>query len=399
MDNAISSVESPSLGEEFILSTPSTCNFSTITDQIHDQSAIEIVWWSNVIVLPIIAIIGVACNVLNIAILTSNRGARRMPSWTLLLALAICDCLFLIFATLDVTPHSIASLAFSPTFNHFYSHMVLYIRTLASTFYKSSVLIVVAFNVERYICVVFPLRSHKLCTGRTSKLSIYGCFLIAFLCSIQWPICYEVRHCYENSSEDYYYVILMTENPTLRFYYRIMDYVSLAAFNVLPILALLIMNCRIILTLRRVVDEDTKREEETARLADGALVQESYTNRLNANAMLFAVVFMLLICVGPQAPARLMFDYYGQYHSKAIVYTCISQQLVFLNASLNFCLYCVVSKRYRTLMRQTIKRFLHSVTIIDRPLKMNIKQSKSSSAHATSVDEHSSRNHILLQVM
>uniref|UniRef100_A0A1I7WRS7 G_PROTEIN_RECEP_F1_2 domain-containing protein n=1 Tax=Heterorhabditis bacteriophora TaxID=37862 RepID=A0A1I7WRS7_HETBA len=112
-----------------------------------------------------------------------------------------------------------------------------------------------------------------------------------------------------------------------RYYYRVMDYLSLFGFNVLPIISLLIMNCRIIVTLRRVVDDDSKREEETAKLADGTLVQESSTHCLNANAMLFAVVFMLLICVGPQAPARLMFDFYGQYHAKAIVYTCISQQV------------------------------------------------------------------------
>lgn len=53
--------------------------------------------------------------------------------------------------------------------------------------------------------------------------------------------------------------------------------------------------------------------------------QEPSTNKLNANAMLFAVVLMLLVCVGPQAPARLLFDIYGQYHPKAIVYTCVSQ--------------------------------------------------------------------------
>lgn len=34
-------------------------------------------------------------------------------------------------------------------------------------------------------------------------------------------------------------------------------------------------------------------------------------------------------------------------------------QLVFLNAALNFCLYCLVSERYRHLMRKTLKRLFH----------------------------------------
>ncbi|VDL75528.1 unnamed protein product [Nippostrongylus brasiliensis] len=239
-----------------------------------------------------ITLIGLACNLLNIAILTSNKGARRIPSWTLLLALAICDCLYLVFATLEVTPLSLHSLAFSPTFNFAYSHVALYIRTLASTFYKSSVL------------------------------------------------------------DEYYYVILMSENETLRLYYRIMDYVSLFAFNVLPIIALLVMNCMIIVTLRR-------------------------------------------------APARLLHDFYGQYHAKAIIYTCISQQLVFLNASLNFALYCVVSKRYRILMRQTIKRLLRSFKAVDLPMKMSgvRHQSKSSTAPATSMEDHHSRQVMLVHAV
>ncbi|KIH47959.1 hypothetical protein ANCDUO_21976, partial [Ancylostoma duodenale] len=58
-------------------------------------------------------------------------------------------------------------------------------------------------------------------------------------------------------------------------YYRTMDYLSLMAFNVLPIISLLVMNCMIITTLRRVVAEDAKKEEESTRLADGTLVPVS----------------------------------------------------------------------------------------------------------------------------
>jgi hypothetical protein len=43
--------------------------------------------------------------------------------------------------------------------------------------------------------------------------------------------------------------------------------------------------------------------------------------------MLFAVVALLVICVGPQAPARILFEMYGAYHPKAILYTCITQQV------------------------------------------------------------------------
>lgn len=373
--------------------------FVTSDDSIQKLGTVDILWWSNVICLPMITMIGLACNLLNIAILTSNKGARRIPSWTLLLALAICDCLYLVFATLDVTPSSILSLAYSPLFNFIYFHSALYIRTLASTFYKSSVLIVVAFNVERYICVLYPFSCHRICTGRTSRIAIAFCVVVSFLCSIQYPIAYKVQSCYEHMSQEYYYVVLMSESPNLKLYYGIMDYVTLFTFNLLPIVSLLVMNCMIIITLRRVVAEDARKEEECTRLADGTLIQEASSHRLNPNAMLFAVVFMLLICVGPQAPARIIHNVYGHYHAISIVYTCISQQLVFLNASLNFALYCIVSKRYRILMRQTIKRLLRSFKAVDRPLRMSVRQSKSSTAPATSMEDHNSRNMVLVHAV
>lgn len=45
--------------------------------------------------------------------------------------------------------------------------------------------------------------------------------------------------------------------------------------------------------------------------------------------MLFAVVILLFFCIGPQALARLLYDYYDHYHQTAILYMCISQQVYF----------------------------------------------------------------------
>ncbi|KHN82104.1 hypothetical protein Tcan_14842 [Toxocara canis] len=149
-----------------------------------------------------------------------------------------------------------------------------------------------------------------------------------------------------------FYIIALSENINLQLYYQFMDFLSLITFNMLPIVALLSLNTRLIITLRKVMGRDAARTIKSSSLNRCSLSAQ----RFNANAILFAVVVLLLVCVGPQAPARLLFDYYGQYHETAIVYICVTQQLVFLNASLNFCLYCLVSRRYRSMLQQTIKR-------------------------------------------
>ncbi|GMR37265.1 hypothetical protein PMAYCL1PPCAC_07460, partial [Pristionchus mayeri] len=328
------------------------CNFSSLAD--HPQEHMWIVWVTNSICLPSIALIGITCNILNGVILTAQRGARRMPSWNLLVALAICDTLFLPFAVLETSPLGVKAVATSPLLNRIYAHSALYVRSAASTFYKSSILIVLAFNIERFVYVVCPLRASRLCNERSSRMAIASSVLISFACSLQWPLCYRVKVCLDPHNGSPMHSIIMSDSPVLQSYYGTLDNLTLVVFNLLPIALLLLLNTKLIFTLKRVAKEDCKR-------GGIAPQEEPPSSRSTANAMLFAVVLILLLCLGSQAPARMLFSLFGQYHPHAILYACISQQLVFLNASLNFALYCVVSKRYRDLMRATFARFSASL--------------------------------------
>lgn len=236
---------------------------------------------------------------------------------------------------------------------------------------------VVAFNVERYLCVCHAFWAHRVCTAANNRLAIAGALAISLLCSLQWPIAYEVVECYASAEASRpHHLIQMRDSWLLHLYYRLADYVSMVGFNIAPIILLAVLNFRLVMTLRRVVEEDLSRRSS----ADGAggvavyhgvgthgrvslfATGESASQRLNANAMLFAVVALLFLCIGPQAPARLLYDYYGHYyHPTAVLYTCLSQLLVFLNASLNFCLYCLVSRRYRAMLRESVCRVVGRV--------------------------------------
>ncbi|KAI1726696.1 7 transmembrane receptor (rhodopsin family) domain-containing protein [Ditylenchus destructor] len=329
------------------------------------NEALEVVWWTNVVSLPIIAIIGLVCNAMNLLILTTNESARRMPSWM-----------------------SITALVISPLFNYLYTNVALYIRMLASTFYKASILVVVAFNLERYVCVCRPLWAHRVCTSRNN------CWAIAFA----MPLAYDVVECWDSIRSHYFSIITMKSDPIIQVYYKTMDSISLIVFNLLPIFLLSILNFQLIITLRRVVDQDNRRNSDgttsTTSRQNNALFfftsNESSSQRLNANAMLFAVVFLLFICIGPQGPARLLYDYYGHYHVTAILYTCISQQLVFLNASLNFCFYCLVSRRYRGLLRESLRRIFQKHKLYSPGLHIKTRMSSLLSPPSTviGVEEH-----------
>uniref|UniRef100_A0A914S3H9 G-protein coupled receptors family 1 profile domain-containing protein n=1 Tax=Parascaris equorum TaxID=6256 RepID=A0A914S3H9_PAREQ len=165
-----------------------------------DSYAENVVWWTNVFCLPLIAFVGLTCNTLNMLILTNNASTKRMPSS-----------------------------------------------------------IVVAFNIERYICVCHPLYSHRLCTNRSSRLAIAICFAISLMCSLQWPICYSIKECWHSTLGHSFYIVQLNENPTIQIYYRFMDYFSLVGFNMLPVIALLLLNTKLVITLRKVIDEDVAR--------------------------------------------------------------------------------------------------------------------------------------------
>ncbi len=99
----------------------------------------RLVWFSNVYCIPFIATCGIFCNLLNILVLWCPK-ARRLPSCTYLMALALCDSFFLVFGTLEVTPIHIDSLSQKPIFNRFYIDTVVYVRLISSTCYKASVM-------------------------------------------------------------------------------------------------------------------------------------------------------------------------------------------------------------------------------------------------------------------
>ncbi|CAD5212289.1 unnamed protein product [Bursaphelenchus okinawaensis] len=347
------------LEESYLFNVCSIRPHVAVATETPEQEALDLVWYSNVLVLPSIALVGILCNLLNLHILTSNKAARRMPSWHLLVSLALFDSLFLVFATLDVTPSSLHLFIRNSTLNAMYTKMVLYIRTIASTFFRASILVVVAFNIERYVCVCKPLWAHRVCTSRTSLLAVMLSLTIAFGCSLQWPLVYQVTECFDYESDHYYYIITMKTDATLQMYYRLTNMVSLVMFNIFPILLILVLNSLLVRTLKQVVESDKRRSSgaDTTTMLQPA--EESNGNKFNANAILFAVVVLLFVCIGPQAPARLLYDYLGPYHPTVVIYMCISQLLVFLNASLNFCIYCLVSRRYRSLLTESIKRLLH----------------------------------------
>lgn len=153
-------------------------------------------------------------------------------------------------------------------------------------------------------------------------------------------------------------MVHLSSDQSTVIYDRTMNYVSMIGFNMMPILILVVLNALIIRTLRTVIRKDRRSSIQTNTITVGGTIvagrrQQHQQQSRCANALLFAVVVMFLICNGPQVPGRLLLEQLGPADPLVQTYVAISQQLIFLNASLNFCLYCLVSRRYRDLLKKT----------------------------------------------
>lgn len=217
----------------------------------------------------------------------------------------------------------------------------------------------VAFNVERYVSVCHPLYASDFCSHRLNRWRLCLAWIFCLLLSIHWPLTYVEDRCYDPATNATFYMVHLSQDPSTRTYDRTMNYVSMIGFNMMPILILVVLNALIIRTLRTVIRKDRRSSTQTNTVSIGGTIvgggrrQQHQQQSRCANALLFAVVVMFLICNGPQVPGRLLLENLGPADPLVQTYVAISQQLIFLNASLNFCLYCLVSRRYRDLLKKT----------------------------------------------
>lgn len=58
------------------------------------------------------------------------------------------------------------------------------------------------------------IRNSSICTSKISKIAIVISLLVAFVCSLQWPVVYRVVECWDTQKEHSYSIIAMRDNPT-----------------------------------------------------------------------------------------------------------------------------------------------------------------------------------------
>ncbi|XP_078583671.1 putative G-protein coupled receptor 139 [Branchiostoma floridae x Branchiostoma japonicum] len=141
---------------------------------------------------PLLVIFGLPANVLTIIVLVRQRrapGGAKSTSSLYLIALAVADSLVLIFIVLIERVVKITILDRQVSFGGFCPWLI----TLDYTASNASTWIIIAYTIERFTGVYYPVWKHKFCKPVTTKLVIAGVFVLSWLCSLPHFFAEEAR--------------------------------------------------------------------------------------------------------------------------------------------------------------------------------------------------------------
>ncbi|CAH1784732.1 unnamed protein product, partial [Owenia fusiformis] len=284
-----------------------------------------------------------------------NISGRTTKILIQFLAIADCTCLISFFVTSTLRAISSYTNWFDP-YMGMYAIAYRYTWTLYDTTRLWSTLCVLAITVERYVATCYPFKVKGMFTPLRVKIASVA--ILIFVIGFNLPKLFDsrpVRFDLCTNSWVIYggYGVYMQING---FAYA-MIYLTLAyyAINcVVPLLCLIIMNARIVFTIRKSIGGGGL----SLGKSDDIKAREKSKER-TTTIMFSVVVVVFIICqTWPFGiSVTYMLDSWGvpgpNYGSRTYLYV-IGSLLLTINSSVNFLIYLIFSQRFRETLVQLI---------------------------------------------
>ncbi|CAH8636428.1 unnamed protein product [Schistosoma rodhaini] len=214
------------------------------------------------ILTPILCMIGILSNIINIIILT--REWMNSSTNIYLTAVSICDLLYLLFTYLF-------SLWLYPYIKQFtiYAYSITIIHGTANLFSNITTWLTVSFTLERYIVISLPIISKKYCNKQRAIYIIIIIFISCFILTL--PDYLKKTIIYNNTTDNHNSSVSSnTENVTINNQYIVVDtniniilikigydYINQIIFIILPMILLIIFNSLLIRSVMK-ANQDRK---------------------------------------------------------------------------------------------------------------------------------------------
>lgn len=295
------------------------------------------------IALPVIFLLGIIGNILNIMIFVKGRFRHTLDeiercAATGLIALAVSD---LLFCVVGLPAPLLSRHNGSQTLQLIAFYYKTYQTPLVNVFLFSSTWLIVAISVERYLAVCHPIRARwRIRVWKTAVVDVIVYILSAVL-NIPGFFKYEVKSTLCQDNCECYFLAFTTlyANKSFRNAYKIL-WVTLGTFA--PLIIMAFCNARLLMEIYKSRKLDIKHR---------AAPHDRYcTSRITL--ILVSIVFLYFILVCPSTALGFLADkimklntensYFG-YQVASVVLN-LTQAIYF---AMNFALYCSMSRPFR----------------------------------------------------
>ncbi|KAF7624785.1 G_PROTEIN_RECEP_F1_2 domain-containing protein [Meloidogyne graminicola] len=309
-------------------------------------------WLLGVFALPFI-LCGLLANGMSILIFSNRHMRKQSVNWYLLV-LGTSDFVILLgaFSVLTLPRLSEILVWWTGTAISYYITPIFYaFMTMAQTI---SVWMTVAMSLHRFIGVCFPYQSGRVLTTRNVKGIIGGVILTAVLfniCRFFEKVTFQV--CWMEPIGVELPVLRMTELRKNEFYRKLFyEWAYTLIMFVIPFTVLIGVNSMVILAIHKSRKIHAKLN---VREGNGARKQE-LAKEISTSIMLVSIVIAFLLCNTLAFAVNLLekLDFQGLLYIRLVPW---SNWLVLCNASINICIYCIFSERYRSLLFYYLRCF------------------------------------------
>ena len=300
----------------------------------------------NVFVVGILCLVGFVGNALSIAVLRKDRDKKNTTNW-LLQTLAVADTLYLCASVFIQTLNTIrADTNWWPDLQRAFPYLEPYIWPFASIAQTITVWLVMLVTVDRYIAICLPLRTNIRTLQRT-KLAVAIVILAAILYNVPRFLEREIVTKFNECTNSTDTKTEQTQFRKSRVYFLVYKTIMYFIFRAIgPLLALIILNLRLVKALREV----RKKHRDMTK---------STKHRENITLMLVVVVTVFILCELPDLIVRVVFSLLvflfepGSYDLYKLRYFNVtSNALLTLNSGINFLIYCLIGNKFRNILWQ-----------------------------------------------
>ncbi|XP_069114762.1 probable G-protein coupled receptor 139 [Argopecten irradians] len=294
---------------------------------------------------PIMVLVGTIGNILSFTVFRTNTG--KVSTYTYLSALAIMDLLVLYIGLLRLWIAQLSDFDIKDQAN-WTCKVVAFLGYVCS---DSSVWLIVAVTVERYIAVCFPLKASNLCRMRKARYIVFVPILA--LCLVNFHFLWTVQLRFDESNTTNPVYICDAGPKFSDLVNEVWVWVDAGIYSFVPFVILLILNGRIIQKV--CVAKNERKQLITADRNGCSNIRSKHSGTGEVSRkltmMLLMVSFTFLLTTLPMNIILIMTKSWNEQNQqqRADFYLAktVSELLMYLNHTINFFLYCISGRKFR----------------------------------------------------